>query len=73
MLSIFDGQIVNSAISRYGERIDPNAAARVLVEAGHTPAIALAISTGALCRRLSTILLAKQVGLIEVNIGVENS
>jgi hypothetical protein len=64
MLQEIDGFITHARIAGYCEPIDRRAAAGVLIGFGHTPAIALAISTGALLRRRTTVALAAQVGLI---------
>lgn len=64
-LTMNDGYITSAATGKPLERIDVAAAADVLA-ALHaiTPALALAISTGAFLRRRSVIRLAQQHGLI---------
>lgn len=68
-LMMIDDMIVNASIPRKGDHVDPNRATRVLIEDQQlSPAVALAISTGALLRRRTTIALACQAGLLAADV-----
>lgn len=64
MLTIIDGQITNARIGTGTGAIEPARVIAYYTDLGFRPAIAMAVSTGALVRRLTTIALARQAGLI---------
>ena len=64
-LTMMDGVLTGANISRYAEKPDPLKVAQLLTDERQiTPALAMAISTGALLRRTTTIALARAYGLI---------